>query len=136
MPSTFLTDLAVRNLQPQPGKQVDHYDSKIRGLAVRVSPKGTKAFIVWYRMGGKGHRLKLGTFPTMTLAEARQRAQQALVRVADGHDPAAEKQRARAEYHGKLFGAVADDFVETYAKRETRGWAETERLLQREFLPS
>ena len=75
---------------PLKGRQVDVYDSRIRGLAVRVSPMGTKAFVVWYRIGSKARRLTLGRFPTMSLAEARKRAQEALLQVADGKDPAAE----------------------------------------------
>ena len=134
MASTVLTDIAVRNLKPSAGRQVDVYDSRIRGLAVRVSPMGTKAFVVWYRIGSKARRLTLGRFPTMSLAEARKRAQEALLQVADGKDPAAEKQRARAEYGGNLFSTLVDEFIETYAKRKTRGWAETERLLKREFV--
>src|SRR5262245_7282942 len=101
MASRMLTDVAVRNLKPIMGRQIDIYDCKIRGLMVRVSPMGTKAFAVWYRVGGKGRRLTLGRFPIMTLAEARKRAQEALLQVADGKDPAAERQRARATYGGK-----------------------------------
>jgi integrase len=134
MASTVLTDVAVRNLKPSAGLQVDVYDSRIRGLAVRVSPMGTKAFVVWYRIGGKARRLTLGRFPTMSLGEARKRAQEALLQVADGKDPAAEKQWARAEYGGNLFTTLVDQFIETYAKRKTRGWGETERLLKREFV--
>src|SRR5712691_6271736 len=104
MSTTLLTDVAVRNLKPTVGRQFEAFDARIKGFAVRVSPKGTKAFVVWYRIGSKARRLTLGRFPTMSLAEARKRAQEALLQVADGKDPAAEKQRARAEYGGKLFG--------------------------------
>lgn len=69
----------------------------------------------------------------MSLAEGRKRAQQALLEVASGKDPAAEKQRARTAYSGELFGALVDDFIENHAKRKTRLWADTERLLKREF---
>ena len=134
MASTVLTDIALRNLKPTIGRQVDVYDSKIRGLAVRISPMGTKAFVVWYRIGSKARRLTLGRFPTMSLAEARKRAQEALLQVADGKDPAAEKQRARTDYGGKLFGPLVDEFIETYAKRKTRRWRETEQVLKREFV--
>jgi Arm DNA-binding domain/Phage integrase central domain/Phage integrase family len=134
MASTVLTDIAVRNLKPSAGRQVDVYDSKIRGLAVRISPMGTKAFVVWYRIGSKARRLTLGRFPTMSLGEARKRAQEALLQVADGKDPAAEKQRSRTDYDGKLFGPLVDEFIETYAKRKTRRWRETEQVLKREFV--
>lgn len=134
MASSALTDVAIRNLKPTPGRQVDVYDSKTRGLAVRVSPSGTKTFVVWYRIGGKARRLTLGRFPTLQLADARKRAREALTQVSDGKDPAAERQRTRLEYGGKLFGPLAHDFIETYAKARTRGWSETERLLNREFV--
>jgi hypothetical protein len=134
VPSQLLTDALVRNLARHPKKQVDHYDNKIRGFGVRVSPQGTKSFFVWYRVGDDGRRLTLGRYPTMSLAEGRKRAQQALLEVASGKDPAAEKQRARAAYSGGLFGPLVDDFIENHAKRKTRLWADTERLLRREFV--
>jgi hypothetical protein len=118
--SKLLTDALIRNLAPHPAKQVDHYDSKISGFGVRVSPQGTRSFFVWYRIGEDARRLTLGRYPTMSLAEARKRAQQARLEVANGKDPAAEKQRARAAYTGELFGALVDDFVEKHAKRKTR----------------
>ena len=126
--------MTVRGLKAPGGHQVDVYDSQIIGLAVRVSPKGTKAFIVWYRIGGKARRLTLGRYPTMGLAEARKRAQEALLQVASGQDPAAAKQRSRTAYGDRLFGPLARQFIENYAKRKTRGWRETERLLYREFV--
>ena len=134
MGSTLLTDLRVRNLKPTPGRQIDLYDARIRGLAVRISPKGTKSFVVWYRIGSKARRLTLGRFPTMSLAEARKRAQEALIQVADGKDPAAEKQRARTDYGGMLFGPLVNEFIAIYARRKTRRWRETEQVLKREFV--
>ena len=70
----------------------------------------------------------------MGLAEARKRAQEALLQVASGQDPAAAKQRSRTAYGDRLFGPLARQFIENYAKRKTRGWRETERLLYREFV--
>ena len=98
MPAKTLTDVAIRKLKPTAGRQVDVYDSNVRGLALRVSPSGTKTFVIWYRIGGKARRLTLGRFPLLQLADARQRAKAALIEVADGKDPAAERQRARVEY--------------------------------------
>jgi len=134
--SKLLTDVAINHLKPKGSRQIDVYDSKIRGLAVRVSPSGTKAFVVWYRIGRKARRLTLGRYPTIKLSEARERAREALRQVADGKDPAAEKQRARTEYGGKLFGALTDDFIANYAKphMRPRSRAEIQRLLTREFV--
>src|SRR5262245_44879994 len=128
-----LSDAAIRNQDPVAGRQIDIRDSIVPGLALRVSPNGTKAFVVLYRVGRKARRLTLGRYSAITLAEARQKARQALRQVQEGKDPATEKQRARAEYDRKLFGALVPEFIERYAKPNTRSWRETERLLKREF---
>ena len=135
MASELLKDVTVRNLKPQPGRQIFVRDNRIKGFGVCVSPGGTKTFQVVYLIGKKAKRLTIGRYPSMTLSDARQRASAALNQVADGRDPAVEKQRARAEYHSKLFETLVDDFIQNYAKKRTRNWAETERLLKREFIP-
>ena len=110
-------------------------DSKVVGLTIRVSPGGTKTFSLRYRVGGKSRNLKLGRYPTLSLQEARERAQTALRTVADGRDPATEKIKANTNYKSELFSSVAEQFIELYAKPKTRSWSNTEQILQREFLP-
>ena len=50
-------------------------------LSLRISPKGKISFQIRYRINGKQVRYKLGTYPAMTLAQARTEcaAQMALV---------------------------------------------------------
>lgn len=50
-------------------------------LSLRISPKGKISFQIRYRINGKQVRYKLGTYPAMTLAQAREEcaAQMALV---------------------------------------------------------
>lgn len=50
-------------------------------LSLRISPKGKISFQIRYRINGKQARYKLGTYPAMTLAQAREEcaAQMALV---------------------------------------------------------
>lgn len=134
MASLLLTDLAIKSMKVNGPRQVDFYDSKVRGLAVRVSPGGTKSFVVWYRVGTRARRLTLGRYPIIQLAEARKRAQLALSEVTQGRDPAIEKARVRREYDTTLFSAVVDDFIEMHAKRHTTSWAGTERMLRQEFV--
>jgi integrase len=128
------TDLYLRSLQPST-KQFEVRDAKVTGLLMRVSPGGTKSFGVWFRIGGKGTRMKLGTYPTpVTLAEARIRAKAALELVSQGRDPAAEKQKASVTYASRLFPVIVEEYIEKYAKLQTRGWKETARLLRVEFV--
>lgn len=134
MPAKDLTDLSLRSLSSMPGRQVDVYDSRVRGFGVRVSPNGTKSFFVYYRVGRTARRLTLGRYPNMKLGEARERARTALLAVADGRDPAVEKQVQRDKYESDLFPAVVNAFIDRYAKIHTRRWQETKRILEREFV--
>ena len=133
MPSVTLTDLALKRLPPKPDGQVETFDRKIAGLGVRVSPGGTKAFFLSYRIAGRSRRLALGRYPALGLAEARDRALEALRQIAQGIDPANVKRVARDSYQSRLFPTVLDDFIESHAKRMTRSWHEAERLLRKEF---
>jgi len=45
---------------------------------VRVTPKGTKSFVLLYRSGGRQRRLTIGRYPTLSLSDARRKAQEAL----------------------------------------------------------
>jgi integrase len=134
MPARELTDLSLRSLPSVPGRQVDVYDSRVRGFGVRVSPNGTKSFFVYYRVGRTARRLTLGRYPNMRLGEARERARSALLAVSDGRDPAVAKQIQRDRYQADLFPAVVDAFIDRYAKIHTRRWHETKRILERAFV--
>ena len=133
MSKKALTDAAIKSLQPR-DHQYEVFDSKIPGFGVRVSPGGTKSFFDLFRIGGRPRRLVLGRYPTLSLADARRMAQEALGKVAKGIDPQAEKLQARASDRTNLFSSVADEFIENHAKRNTRSWKETERILRNEFV--
>ncbi|MBP6895219.1 MAG: site-specific integrase [Pseudacidovorax sp.] len=57
------------------------------GLGVRVTPKGKITFQLRFRYDGKFSRLDLGTYPQMSLKEARVEAQRLRARHEQGHDP-------------------------------------------------
>lgn len=57
------------------------------GLGVRVTPKGKITFQLRYRLQGKFTRLDLGTYPLMSLKEARAEAQRLRAQHEQGHDP-------------------------------------------------
>jgi integrase len=134
MPSVIFSDLFLKRLKPNPSGQFQRFDKKTPGLGIRVSPGGTKAFVLCYRVARRNRRLALGRYPTMSLSEARERAREGLGQVARGIDPANEKSLARDTYQSSLFPTVLDDFIENYAKRKTRSWRETDRILHQEFV--
>src|SRR5262245_25561417 len=91
MPKQKLTDLALRGVKTRAGTlQPDYWDHLSPGFGVRVGAGGTKAFFVCTRIDGRKRRFTLKpTFPQLSLADARARAQQILRDAQVGIDPAA-----------------------------------------------
>ena len=77
------TDAYIRNLKPSDARY-DVYDANLAGFGLRVSPTGTKSWIVLSRNLNRKTRATLGRYPQMSLGEARQRAITSLQMMADG----------------------------------------------------
>ena len=63
---------------PIPSKDNIYWDSGLPGFGIKVTPKGRKVFVVLYRTGGAGSRLRkytIGPYGRITLAMARGQAQ-------------------------------------------------------------
>ena len=74
----MLTDKAVRNLKPEP-KPYKKADSG--GLYVLVMPNGSKLWRQAYRFAGKQLTLAHGSYPEVSLADARLRREEAKAKV-------------------------------------------------------
>lgn len=90
-----LTAAAVDKMQPTDRRQ-EIPDSLCTGLYLTVQPSGKKGWQVRYRHGGVHRRMSLGGYPVLSLADARQRAREALAAVTEGRDPAGEVKAAKA----------------------------------------
>jgi integrase len=71
------------------------FDSQVPGFGLRITPIGTKLFIVQARAAGRKRRLTIGMPPGMSLSKARGEALQALAAMRSGIDPTVER-RARS----------------------------------------
>ena len=70
--SVQLTDRFVRSLQPPPpGKRSEVVDQVQPKLRLRVSDTGVKTWSIQKRVDGRKRRFTLGTYPTLSLSEAR-----------------------------------------------------------------
>jgi Arm DNA-binding domain len=72
-----VTDRAVKALKRAP-RRYEVWDDDTPGFGVRVAPSGLKTWILRYRSRGRKRRLKLGNLPSVSLADARRHARQAL----------------------------------------------------------
>ena len=75
-----------------------------------VHSKGTKSFYVSKRVNGKPEKIKLGTFPDMTVEMARNQARETLAAIARGENPSDAKRRYRKEMtFEQFFAAFCED---------------------------
>ncbi len=127
-----LTAQFVESAKAPAAGQIDYWDAHTRGLGLRISQGGRKTWTVFYRFTGRMRRLTLGTYPVLSLADARKLAMTALREAQHGIDPATAKREARS---AESFGELANLYLERYAKAEKRSWREDERILNRDLLP-
>ena len=123
-----LVDRFVAGIQS--ATRENYFDTKTRGLVLRVSPRA-KVWYFTYRNGGPSQWLKLGEYPAVTLAEARTLAlgQRHAVDV-EGKDPAAERRAPLPAPHPEPPRAFTfADFVPAYVafqRGRTKEWANEE----------
>ena len=107
----MLTETKIRALKPRP-KLYRVPDTK--GLCIEVPPNGSRLWRFRYRHNGKARMLGLGAWPAVTLADARQRRDEARKLVAQGMDPSAERQREKRTER-QTFEVIAREWL---ARRE------------------
>ncbi|MDZ5697629.1 tyrosine-type recombinase/integrase [Chelativorans sp. M5D2P16] len=132
MPRKNLTTRFCETVKVQ--ERTDYQDEMVRGLALRVSPNGTKTWNVVFTRESDGtkQRVKVGRFPAMPLEKARTAALKMVTAVSAGEDPSEEKRARKAAMTVEKLGEL---YIEKYAKRRKKTWAEDERLLKREVYP-
>lgn len=119
-----LTNIAIRNAKPG-AKPIRLFDG--RGLYLEISPAGGKHWRLKYRFGGKEKRLALGSYPTITLAEARDGSEAARKMLMLGQDPAAAKKEAKTAQKASIetFELVAEEWFTKYRHTWADNTAET-----------
>jgi integrase len=126
-----LTELTVRKAPPERAPYLI-WDRQQHGLALRVHPSGNRAWMTIYSRHGRPRWLRLGDANAIGLADARILAAEAMLAVARGGDPAAEKQ---AERGAGTFAELAGKYVEQHAKKHNKSWRQAETLVRRHALP-
>ncbi|WP_201587042.1 tyrosine-type recombinase/integrase [Psychrobacter jeotgali] len=110
----MLSDSKIRKLKPSEKctpSRPDKYSDQ-QGLQLLVRNTGTKTWISAYRFDGKQTRITLGTYPIMSLAEARQANTEIKALLADGIDPKNKKRQDKlANIHAQKFNDYALDWL-------------------------
>ncbi|TYC61346.1 DUF4102 domain-containing protein [Zoogloea oleivorans] len=100
---------------PEPGKRLTIYDTDVPKLAIRMTHAGTCTFYVVKRAGTSMAWVKLGSFPDMTVEQARKEAAKVLGEFASGSNPAEARRAVRGE---PTFGEAFDAFLIGKRKRD------------------
>ncbi len=79
-----LNDMQIRRAKPE-DKPYTLGDGQ--GLSLLIEPNGSKSWRFRYRYAGKPKMISLGVYPTITLADARSRRDEARKLVAEGKNP-------------------------------------------------
>ena len=131
-----LTDATVRNAKPSQ-KSVRLFDE--RGLYLEISPAGGKWWRLKFRFSGKEKRLSLGTYPTVSLKDARDRRDSARKLLADGVDPSENRKAqksSRADRGANTFEVVAREWFAKYSGNwVARHSDRVIRLFERDIFP-
>ena len=126
MPRKRLTQESVRKLNPIPGKQVSVFDAGMPGLVLGLNPGGSKTWSALFYVSGKPRYKKLGRYPILSLAQARDAARKFL------ENP----QKAVSETEAGTFKDVSDNFMKRYVEANgLRSKREIARTLSKYILP-
>ena len=132
MPNIKFTVRSIEAIKPPKSGQVDYWDSALGGFGLRMTYRGRKTWNVMYRHGRRKRRMTIGTFPSLSLADARDKAKDVLRAVAKGRDPAGER---RDELAADTFGEMAEEYIRKHAMIRKRSWRKDRQILDRDLLP-
>jgi len=125
-------DKWVKGLEPDPNKRLAIRDPGYEGLYIRITPKGMKSFCAVARgPGGKQVWATIGKTDHTALADARNKAGEAIGRIKRGLDPfeQAPEPQERITYE-----AAVEDYITRYqiGKKEAATAGEVKRVLLKE----
>lgn len=130
-----LSEVKVRTTKPQknPYKLFDG-----GGLFLLVTPSGGKLWHFKYRFDGKEKKLTLGTYPEISLADARLRREEARRQIAHGIDPGAVRkaQKQAQTEERETFELIAREWHEKFKASWSSSHAHvTITRLERDIFP-
>lgn len=96
-----------------------HFVGGVAGLALDLTPSGTKSWVLRVMVGTKRRKMGLGGYPEVSLDRARQLARHARLKISDGVDPIEERKAARrklmaSKNAGVTFRACAQQHIDAH----------------------
>ncbi|MBR0749113.1 integrase arm-type DNA-binding domain-containing protein [Bradyrhizobium japonicum] len=142
MATETLTDARVRTAAPPSAGILEIWDGKTAGLCFRVMKSGVRSWTFRYRphSGAAFRRVTLGRYPALSLVAARAAAERIRDKVRGGADPQQQRRddrdALRAAPTELTFNALADLYIERYAKRQKASWKNDDGYLRAKARPA
>lgn len=124
----MFTDAGLRRARYSKGQHII-WDKLVPGLGLRIYPSGKKAFVLRYRLEKRRHIVVLAPLGVLSVEQARTRAREMLLAVLAGHDPRRVPQL-------RTLAAVAQEYVDAYARPHKRSWRKDVARLRLHILPT
>lgn len=139
MPTKTLTAKVVEKQSPPSdgAKYLELWDTLLPGFGLRIGHGGKRSFVVMTRISGRQRRFTIGSYPSLSLADARERARELLQSAQIGLDPKEfELRRARDSRRQRrlTFGSVSADYMRDHGS-SLRWGHEVQRMITVDLLP-
>lgn len=112
---------------PAGSKRFYLYDEKESGLVLQITPAGKKSFQLYKKHDGQPIRVTIGTYPELTVEQARKKARQIKVDLNNGINPNDEARAIREEL---TFSVLFHRWLDQFAKPHKRSWPDDLRRYQ------
>ena len=145
-----LTQVGIDKLKSPTSGRVEHRDTEVPGLVLRVNYIGNKSWSLYYHVFGERRRHTIGQYPAFGPKEAREAARLVRDDLARGLDPAVKKSdesEQRRTHLANTFENVVEEYFNTQirglahvdgrpgAKPLKKTWKDLRRMLDVDILP-
>jgi integrase len=132
-----LTDAGIRALDAPASGSRDVADLRVPGLFLVLTANGARSWTFRFTdpVSGKRLRFTFARYPDLSLAAARDRAEELRTMVARGINPIGQRKQDREEASAKLFEALAQRYLDEHANRFKRSAGDDQRMLRLHILP-
>lgn len=107
----------------------EYADSIVPGLKVRVAKSGSKTFAVIRKQGGRSVRARIGRYPSISLAEARERAIVAMSSDAKPRSIEDEEPQPLIDVEGPTVARFLQDYIRAKRAKGTKSVPQFENAL-------
>lgn len=137
MTTKRLTDTSVRQARPRAAEYQLHAGD-VPGLFLRVRPNGSKDWLFRYTLNDARRKIAVGNYPTVSLAEARGKAQELRHQIANNIDPQLQRIKEEADRRAieALVGALPQtlrQLFDLWEQRELRARKDHGKEVRRKF---